>query len=104
MDIEINFRRMIRWILAGMATAGLAFWMVVSPEFPGAASIETVVFVCAALATSVGSFWMMYVAIRYETKPLSFVLVSFLPFSFVWYYFERVRPNKRAPAEAFPHR
>ena len=42
-----------------------------------------------------GAFWMIYVAIRYEKNPLPMVLLAFLvPFTFVWYYFERVRPGK----------
>jgi len=38
---------------------------------------------------------MMYMSIRYEKKPLPFVLLALLiPFTFLWYYFERVRPGK----------
>lgn len=33
--------------------------------------------------------WILYQAARYEIRPLRFVLVGFLPFSFIWYYFER---------------
>lgn len=35
------------------------------------------------------ALWMLYQAIRYEIRPWRFILLSFLPFSFVWYYFER---------------
>jgi hypothetical protein len=38
---------------------------------------------------------MLYQAIRYEAKPLRYVLlVAFVPFSCVWYYVERYRPRK----------
>ena len=42
-----------------------------------------------------GAFWMMYIAIRYEKNPFPLILLAmFIPFSFLWYYFERVRPGK----------
>jgi hypothetical protein len=44
-----------------------------------------------------GAFWMMYVSIRYEKRPVPLLLLALLiPFSFLWYYFERVRPGKLA--------
>jgi hypothetical protein len=42
----------------------------------------------------VGAFWMMYMAIRYEKNPFPLILLVFIPFTFLWYYFERVRPGK----------
>jgi hypothetical protein len=52
---------------------------------------------------NVGLFWMLYVVIRYEKRPFPFVLLAFIPYAFVWYYFERYRPGKhltrRAQAE-----
>ena len=42
-----------------------------------------------------GAFWMMYMSIRYERRPFPLlVLALFIPFTFLWYYFERVRPRK----------
>jgi hypothetical protein len=42
-----------------------------------------------------GAFWMMYMSIRYEKKPFPLLLLaSFVPFTFLWYYFERVRPRR----------
>lgn len=43
-----------------------------------------------------GAFWMMYVSIRHEKNPVPLVFLAFIPFSFLWYYFERVRPRKLA--------
>lgn len=37
----------------------------------------------------IGFLWMVYQAVRYEIWPLRFVLLAFLPFSFIWYYYER---------------
>jgi hypothetical protein len=38
-----------------------------------------------------GSFWMLFMAIRYEKHPLKYVLLAFIPYYFLAYYFERVR-------------
>jgi len=35
------------------------------------------------------ALWMIYQGIRYEIRPWRFILLSFLPFSFIWYYCER---------------
>jgi hypothetical protein len=44
----------------------------------------------------VGTFWMAYMTIRYEKNPFPMLLLAFLiPFTFLWYYFERFRPTKR---------
>lgn len=40
-------------------------------------------------ANQIVQLWMLYQAIRYEIRPWRFILLSFLPFSFIWYYFER---------------
>lgn len=40
-------------------------------------------------ANQIVALWMLYQAIRYEIRPWRFILLSFLPFSFIWYYFER---------------
>ena len=42
-----------------------------------------------------GRLWMGYMAIRYEKNPFPMLLPAlFVPFTFVWYCFERVRPGK----------
>ena len=42
-----------------------------------------------------GAFWMLYMSIRYEKNPFPMLLLAlFIPFTFLWYYFERVRPGK----------
>lgn len=35
------------------------------------------------------ALWMVYQAIRYEIRPWRFILLCFLPFSYIWYYYER---------------
>jgi hypothetical protein len=42
-----------------------------------------------------GAFWMMYMSIRHEKNPFPMLaLALFVPFTFLWYYFERVRSGK----------
>jgi hypothetical protein len=41
------------------------------------------------------ALWMVYQAVRHEAKPFFYIfLAGFVPFAFVWYYFERFRPRK----------
>jgi hypothetical protein len=60
------------------------------PENP---LVLIVVFLIYAVGP-LGAFWMLYMAIRYERHPLPMILLAFLPYSFLWYYFERVHPKK----------
>lgn len=46
------------------------------------------------LGSSLGIFWMMFIAMRYESKPWRFIGLALIPFCFVWYYFERFRSGK----------
>ncbi len=86
--------KMVLYVLLGFAVAGFAFWAVTAPgtsQNPLFVALLVVVFSIAPI----GSFWMMYQAIRYEKNPWPLILCAmFIPFSFLWYYFERVRPAK----------
>jgi hypothetical protein len=57
-------------------------------------------FMCLAFAVfgvpGVAMWWMIYDAIRYERRPWPYVLLSFVPYWFVWHYFQRVRKRGRA--------
>jgi hypothetical protein len=44
-------------------------------------------------ASNCGSFWMLYQSLKYERKPLHYVLLAMVPFSFFWYYLARVVPR-----------
>jgi hypothetical protein len=50
-----------------------------------------------------GMIWMMYQAVRFEPKPLPYVLLALLPFAFIWYYVERIGAGsfERVPIAAF---
>ena len=65
--------------------SGLPLFIVVAPPF-------------AFLA--LGALWMMKTAVLEEPKPwLLIFLACCLPFSFLWYYYERVKPARLASQE-----
>jgi hypothetical protein len=45
----------------------------------------------------VGSFWMVYQALRYEVQPFRYCVMALIPLTCVWYYVERysVRKNEQ---------
>jgi hypothetical protein len=48
-----------------------------------------------------GALWMAYKCLRYERRPLPLVLFALLvPFSFLWYYVERVRRGRHLTRES----
>lgn len=43
----------------------------------------------------IGSLWMLYdCAVREKPPVLYYLMALFLPYAFVWYYFDRVRPRQ----------
>ena len=56
--------------------------------------------VMATFAEYLGVIWMFYQAARYEIRPFRFIILCFVPFSFIWYYFERY--SKRTGVRRLP--
>ena len=90
---EANFMRLFLWVLLGFAVDGLAFWMVTTPGIPRD-PIWWLLLMAVFVVAPIGTFWMFYVAIRHERHPWPLILLGFVPYAFLWYYFERVRPGK----------
>jgi len=44
--------------------------------------------------SNIGSFWMIYQAVRYERRVARYVLLAFIPYMFVWYSLVRVPLRK----------
>ena len=88
------------WIVIGILVEGIAFGVIASPNMPRG-SVFVFLVVVIFLLPPFGGFWMIYMAIRYERHPLTTILLAFLPYTFVWYYFERVRPNKHLSRDGF---
>jgi hypothetical protein len=84
------------WLLVGFSVSGISFWLIVVTH---ANPIPVVLFVAANVVATVGTFWMMWVAMREEKQPWPMFWLAFVPFSSLWYYFERVRPRRlRSPS------
>ena len=93
--------KIVLWILLGLVATGIVFWMLVNQRIPQNPFAEMLVFVFFA-APSVGAFWLLYMAVRFEKHPLPFILLAFIPYGFLGYYFERVRPNEHKTRDSFP--
>jgi hypothetical protein len=85
--------KLFLWVFLGLAITGLAFWFAISPWFPRNPLAEDSI-VLFFMAPSVGAFWMLYMAIRYERRPILYVALAFIPYTFLWYYFNRVKPRR----------
>jgi hypothetical protein len=68
----------------------IACWLIFTPgipQFPFFVPVIVAVFVVPPL----GGWWLIYIVIRHEKHMFPIVLLAFVPYGFVWYYFERVR-------------
>ena len=86
--------KLLIWVVSGIWVAAVSFWLVTVTE---ANPISVAVFVVIDIAATVGALWMMEVVVREEKQPCRMIWLVILPFSFLWYYFERVR-RWREPA------
>lgn len=50
--------------------------------------------IIGTFASNIGSYWMLYQSIRYERRVGRYVLLSFVPFMFIWYSLVRVPLRK----------
>jgi len=82
------------YIAGGFAALFLAVILLVGNKTPDTSPFILFLFVALFGIPPFGAFWMMYMSIRYEKNPLPLIVLAFLPFTFLWYYFERVRPGK----------
>ena len=90
--------KLAAYVIAGFVVLGLAFFMVTQPV--GRNPLFMALFVFIFAIPPFGTFWMMYQAIRYEKEPFPLILLAFLPYTFLWYYFEHARGKNRAPVAA----
>jgi hypothetical protein len=89
------------WILLLAGLGVFCGWVVIGPWVP---RNQGVIFLLIALfaAPNFGAMWMMYTAIRNESRPLPFVALAFVPFSFLWYYAERYRTGRCFAQDSTP--
>ena len=72
---------------------GLAAWIVFGPFHTTNPLGLLLVFLLFA-APNVGTFWMLYTAIRYEKNPLPYILLALIPYLSIWYYVARAKTDK----------
>jgi hypothetical protein len=91
----------MRDALVVLVIAGLNSVMAVVVFSRGAIKDPVVVFALSLLfvVPNIGTIWMLYISIRFERRPLPFVLLAFIPYAFLWYYFQRVRCKKHLTKE-----
>ena len=83
------------YVVAGFVALALAGLLIMQGKAPSSNPAMMFAFVALFGVIPLGGFWMAYMSIRYEKHPLPLVLLAFfVPFTFVWYYFERVRGGK----------
>jgi hypothetical protein len=86
--------KLIVYIFFGFVVLGAALLLIARGQAPSSNPAVLFAFVALFAVPPFGAFWMMYMAIRYEKNPFPMVLLAFIPFTFVWFYFERVRRGK----------
>jgi hypothetical protein len=86
--------KLFLWVFFGLAVAAVAFWMVITPGVPRS-PVYMLPLVLIFGVSPIGTFWMFYMALRYEKNPWLMILLAFIPYAFLWYYFERVRPERQ---------
>ena len=94
---DVMDTRMFLWAVFGFAVAGLMSWIVTSPVTVPPQPLSVALTALLFGVSPIGSFWMLFVVIRYEKHPLPWVLLAFIPYFWVGYYFERVRRNRIEP-------
>ena len=45
----------------------------------------------AFIISPIGAYWALYQCVRYERRPWKYIPYLFIPFGFLWYYFERFK-------------
>jgi hypothetical protein len=90
------------WVVPGIALIGFAFWVVTTSVEISPSPINLLWIGLVFGIPPLGTFWMWYMAIRYERRPLLFMLLAFIPYFFLGYYFERVRGKNLDPKSFTP--
>ena len=87
--------KVMLYIVLGFVAIAIAALLITGGRAPDSGPVTLFLFITLFAVAPLGSFWMMYVSIRYEKKPLPMILLAaFVPFAFLWYYFERIRPGR----------
>ena len=84
------------YVAGGFIALGLAVFIIAWRQEPVNNPVAVLALIVLFGTPPLGAFWMMYMAIRHEKNPGLMILLAFVPFTFLWYYFERVRSGKHS--------
>lgn len=91
------------WILFAVCLTGFEVWAVFSRTGPMNLTSHPVLLpliLLAFTASGLGGWWMLFMILRHEKGMFPIILAPLLiPNSFLWYYFERIKPGKRVSRE-----
>jgi len=81
---------MLGWGLGMASISALIGWVFFGSWTPQD-TLSTILVMLLFGVHPFGALWMICDCIRRERAPMPYVLFAFVPYAFVWYYFERVR-------------
>ena len=86
--------KLVLYIALGFVVMAAAALLITGGRAPASNPAILFAFVALFCIPPVGTLWMMYTSIWHEKNPFPMVLLALIPFTFIWYYFERARPRK----------
>lgn len=88
-----DFMARFLWGAFFLSTSSLALW-IVSSSFRPRTDTELVLILIFFGLQPFGAFWMIAHAIRNQPGPFKYVLVSFVPYAFVWYFIQHAKGSR----------
>ena len=77
--------------------AGLALLLVASNFYPSGHVVLRPLKIFIRFVNMIGALWLLYFATRYEERALRYMVLTLVPYSFVWYWLARVRTGEVSP-------
>ncbi len=81
---------LVLWVAVGIALAAWLFVRAGTFESPILNAFQILFFSIHPF----GAVWMITMSAMREKHPVPYVILAFAPYTFVWYYFARVRTAK----------
>jgi hypothetical protein len=85
-------RKLLVFALISGLTVFMA-WVVLGSWFPSSKLTSGLV-ICLFMASPLGSIWMLRDFFLRTKQSYIDIVFAFVPYGFLWYYFERVRPRE----------
>jgi uncharacterized membrane protein YqjE len=96
--MQLRVLHTVGWACLLCLTSAFSLWVVLA-DWVFRNELEVVGTVVFFAIHPFGAIWMLSHATRNERRRLPFFFLAFIPYSFVWYYFERVGRSPRCLAE-----